>query len=243
MERIFSKKLLAFLLVIMTFMGCDLLAELDKGVDFQKLKGTWIDKESYAMSFIDFYADNQASFCTYKKAFERRDTFNYRVFNDSIAIHFIGDKESPETLHKLVFNDNNTIAISNLTTIPEHPDKVYYRKNIVTTTDGNVINISLDELYYDRNYDFRLQIDSVLNDSRCPNGAECVWAGNAQVRLDLIVEGNYHYQFSLNSNPAFKQDTLIRGIKYKLIDVLPYPDINKQYNYQNYRVNVSATKQ
>lgn len=243
MDRIFSKKLLAFLLVVMTFTGCDLLGELDKNVDVSKLKGTWIDKESYAMSFIDFYADNQASFCLYNKTFERRDTFNYRLFNDSIAIDFIGSNDSTETLHKLVYMDNNTIAISNLTSIPEHPDKVYYRKNIVTKRDSNIIDIGMNELYYDRNYDFRLQIDSVLNDSRCPVGVVCVWAGNAQVRLDLIVEGNYHYQFSLNTNSSFQQDTLIRGIKYKLLNVLPYPDINKELNYQKYRVRVSATKQ
>ncbi|MFT3751643.1 MAG: hypothetical protein QM800_01810 [Paludibacter sp.] len=243
MKKTFLNKILPFLLIAMTFTGCDFLSELDKNIDTNKLEGTWIDKESYALSFIDFYSNHEGSFCLYSSAFEQRDTFTYRIFKDSMAIRFVEDKDGTETLHKLVFKNNNTITISNLTDIPEQPDKVYYRKDIVTKRDGNMIDIGLNDLYYDKANDFRLEIDSVLNDSRCPIGAVCVWEGNAQVRFDLKTEGNYHYTFNLNTHRSFRQDTLIRGIRFKLIDVLPYPDINKTFNYQDYRVKISAVKE
>ena len=34
--------------------------------------------------------------------------------------------------------------------------------------------------YYNSESGFTLQLDSVLNESRCPTGLVCVWAGNAE---------------------------------------------------------------
>jgi hypothetical protein len=39
----------------------------------------------------------------------------------------------------------------------------------------------------------------VIDDSRCPEGTACVWAGNAKVKLMLSV-GRKHQEFELNSD-------------------------------------------
>ncbi len=239
MKKLYFNKIIVCVFILFAIGGCDILSEPDQ--DF-KLKGTWIDKDSYALSYIDFYSQNQGSFCLLNKNVEIRDTFNYEYFNDSIAISYLHDADSVQYLHRLTFTDDNTLKISNMTVIPENPDKTYYRKNIISTKQNDTITIGLKDLFYDKNLDFRIEIDSVLNDSRCPNGAECVWAGNAEVRLDLIMEGNYHYKVNLNTLSSFRQDTLIRGINYHLADLLPYPDISKTLNYQDYKVKLIATK-
>lgn len=112
-----------------------------------------------------------------------------------------------------------------------------------TATETDTITIAVNETYRNDNLNFSLKLDSVLSDSRCPNGAECFWEGNAKVKLDLVVEGNYHHQFYLNTSGIFQRDTTIRGINYKLIELLPHPDIHTKYSYDAYRAKILATKQ
>ncbi len=84
----------------------------------------------------------------------------------------------------------------------------------------------------------RLEIDSVITDSRCPVGVNCIWEGNAEVRLELIVGGNYHHYLNLNTNSNFQQDTVISGIAFRLANILPYPSAHNDLEYQNYRIEI-----
>ena len=145
-------------------------------------------------------------------------------------------EDNDETVYNLIFLNKDTIEISNLTVIPENPNKLYYRRDIVTEKQNDTIAIGLSDIYYDFENDFRLQIDSVTNDSRCPYGAECIGAGHVDVRLDLIVGGNYHSQFTLNT--TYKKETIIDGINYKLVQVSPHPVVNEKIDYPNYRIKI-----
>ena len=113
-------------------------------------------------------------------------------------------------------------------------------ENAVTAND--TINIRVNETYRNDNLNFSLKLDSVLSDSRCPDGAECIWAGNAEVRMKLKLNNNAEYLFNLNTLQSFRQDTVINGINCKLIELLPYPDIRVPFDYQKYRVKMLVTK-
>jgi hypothetical protein len=207
--------------------------------DFEFLKGTWIDKESFAMQFLDFYSENQARIGSYSKNFERYDTFNYRIIESTqIAIDFVGDNDSKETLHDLIKVDDETIEISNLTVIPENPTIIYLRREILTNKKNDTIIIGHNQIYFDFENHFRLQMDSVISDSRCSIGANCNWEGNAVVRLDLIIGGNYHLNFYLNTNNDFQTDTLIDNINYKLVGLIPYPVVKEIINQRDYKVKI-----
>lgn len=71
-------------------------------------------------------------------------------------------------------------------------------------------------------------LDSITSDSRCPDGAVCIWEGNAEVNLTLKTNtGNQHFKLSsLSKSFLPPNDTLIAGYHIKLIDVKPYPSIN-----------------
>ena len=47
----------------------------------------------------------------------------------------------------------------------------------------------------------KIHFQEVIDDSRCPVGTTCVWAGNAKVKLTLSV-GRKRRDFELNSNLA-----------------------------------------
>jgi len=223
-------------LVGFIFTNCDKINDIDIKSDSELIKGTWVDSESYALQFIDFYSDNQAKFGLFSKNFEKYELFNYRLFDNQIAIDFLEDNDTTETIHNLTFRNKDTIEISNLTVIPENPNKIYYRRDIVTERQNDTIAIGLNDIYYDFENGIRLQIDSITSDSRCPYGAECFWAGNADVRFDLIVGGNYHYQFILNT--TYRKDTIIDRISYKLVQLSPHTVINENIDYQDYKVKI-----
>jgi len=61
-----------------------------------------------------------------------------------------------------------------------------------------------------------------VNDSRCPKGAQCMWAGDAAVTVSVGGE-----TLELHSNPerGAAQASTAAGATLVLEDVVPYPDI------------------
>ena len=107
-----------------------------------------------------------------------------------------------------------------------------------STKLSDTITIGINEVYQHKQPNFSLQIDSILSDSRCPYGAECFWAGNAEVRMKLVVDNSYPILFKFNTLQTYGQEVQLNGLEYKLIDVSPHPDILIKFGYQNYRVKI-----
>jgi hypothetical protein len=180
----------------------------------------------------------------YSKNFEKYDSFEYRIIeSNEIAIDFLGNNESNETFHDLIKNGIDTIEISDFTSIPENPNKVYIRREIITEKQNDTIIIGHNQIYFDFYNHFRLQLNSVINDSRCPIGGECFWEGNAAVSLDLIVGGNYQHNLILNTHRNFTTDTLIDNLNFKLVGLIPYPKLNEVIENKDYIVKIIVENQ
>jgi hypothetical protein len=110
------------------------------------------------------------------------------------------------------------------------------------TTSNDTMSINLKQVCKNEKYNIKLQFDSILNDSRCPEGALCLWEGNAQVQFYLIDNHLKHHKFDLNTNSFFRQDTIIQGINYKLVSLLPLPKLENLTNPQHLYVIVVANK-
>ncbi|GAA4290134.1 hypothetical protein GCM10023163_03150 [Aestuariibaculum suncheonense] len=87
--------------------------------------------------------------------------------------------------------------------------------------------------------EYKLCVDSV-SDSRCPINVNCVWEGNAAVYFTLSSK-HEDIPFTLNTFSNFKQDTIINGITFSLVDVLPYPDTTNARNQEAYYVNIDIS--
>lgn len=85
-----------------------------------------------------------------------------------------------------------------------------------------------------------LCFDTVLEDSRCPDGAVCVWEGNAKVQLALSGIGMGKHSIELNTNQSFPTDTTINHLNISLVNVVPYPDINTVIKPEDYKVTLSV---
>jgi len=95
--------------------------------------------------------------------------------------------------------------------------------------------LAYKDCFYDRDGQSYICFDSVLNDSRCPIGVECVWAGEATGRFKIE---------KYNNNPVFidckegTNDTVISGYKFSFIKLLPYPSYGNQTRPVDYTARI-----
>lgn len=71
--------------------------------------------------------------------------------------------------------------------------------------------------------------DSLIEDSRCPIGAECIWSGTAVVQVTFHEKNKAHtFRMSQQGFPrvGYPHDTTIAGYKIVFSDLKPYLDLN-----------------
>ena len=110
---------------------------------------------------------------------------------------------------------------------------------------GEETEIKLGETACNSQYDLSLRVENV-NDSRCPVNplAICVWEGNASVQFHLTTKnGKYNFTLDTYQGAAFKNDTIIEGIKYQLINVLPYPVSGEEQPIKTVKILVEKYNQ
>lgn len=64
---------------------------------------------------------------------------------------------------------------------------------------------------------------AVREDSRCPEGVDCVWAGNAAIELALAEAGAEPARIELNTNPDFATRATYRDHVVELLELHPRP--------------------
>ena len=100
---------------------------------------------------------------------------------------------------------------------------------------NDTVELSYKNCLYDSQKQSYICLDTVLTDSRCPDGIVCVWAGEAIARFKIE---------KLNSSPVFIDlleginDTVINGYKISFINLLPYPKVGIQTKPQDYKARI-----
>ncbi len=71
--------------------------------------------------------------------------------------------------------------------------------------------------------DALIRFVDVVGDSRCPIGVECFWEGDAEVLLELKRSGYTPKQFTLHTYREMTTDTVVDGVRVRLLRLDPYP--------------------
>lgn len=79
----------------------------------------------------------------------------------------------------------------------------------------------------------RVTFNRVAEDSRCPEGVQCVWAGNAKVVLRLSKARKRASTMSLNTGVDPKL-AAYRGYEVKLVKLDPYPKEGRPVRKRDY---------
>lgn len=80
---------------------------------------------------------------------------------------------------------------------------------------------------------FRIKFVEMVDDSRCPVDTNCVWAGNAKVKIEVRGGRGGPQTFELNSTTA-PTSVKYSGFEIKLVDLTPHMRSNVRINRNGY---------
>lgn len=108
-------------------------------------------------------------------------------------------------------------------------------------TLNDTIELIYGKIYTNYENKISIKLDSVPEDSRCPYGVECIWAGNAVVKFNFMVN-NKSTQFNLKTSGGFVNDSIISGYKIQLINLKPYPVYPNPIHQTDYIAKIKITE-
>lgn len=86
----------------------------------------------------------------------------------------------------------------------------------------------------------KIKFLEVTEDSRCPTGVDCIWAGNAKVKVQVI--GSHRSQiFEFNTNVGPKGD-IFDGWAITIDNLTPYPHADKPIDKRSYKVKFAIER-
>ncbi|HEY0429870.1 MAG TPA: hypothetical protein VGC76_18955 [Pyrinomonadaceae bacterium] len=87
----------------------------------------------------------------------------------------------------------------------------------------------------------KIKFVSLVEDSRCPEGTQCVWAGNAKIKVQITTRRGETKMVELNTNKGAKGES-IGGYSVMLESVTPAPKENIRIDRNGYTATFSVTK-
>ncbi len=68
-----------------------------------------------------------------------------------------------------------------------------------------------------------LKFQSLVADSRCPVGAQCIWAGEAKILLEVETITQSVSSLELTLRPGLETETPLSPFQIQLLSLAPYP--------------------
>lgn len=81
----------------------------------------------------------------------------------------------------------------------------------------------------------------LVEDSRCPTDTQCIWAGNAKIKIQIRKNGRDAKTVELNTN-LDAQSTTVAGYKIELTGLTPQPRSNIRINRNGYVATFRVTR-
>ena len=99
---------------------------------------------------------------------------------------------------------------------------------------GQTVGISGENL--------KITFDEVLQDSRCPAGAECIWEGVATCQIHIVLD-DITYNIEL-AQPGLSDEYVSEAYKgyHFSFKVEPYPELDKEIATSEYRLLLTIDK-
>lgn len=110
---------------------------------------------------------------------------------------------------------------------------LFVSNQITEAQSGRQIELTVNQEKKIPKSELTIKFVSVVEDSRCPVDADCVWAGNAKVRISIKKAKAAWQTFELNSNLPEKA-VKFAGCKIELINLDPKPRTNIRINRNGY---------
>jgi len=93
---------------------------------------------------------------------------------------------------------------------------------------------------YAKKSKLKIKFLEVVEDSRCPDGAQCIWAGNAKIKV-LIDNGTTKQEFVMNTNEGPRGDSF-SGWAIYLEELSPTPKTGPTIDPQLYKAKFKIVR-
>ena len=90
-------------------------------------------------------------------------------------------------------------------------------------------------------FDVSLTFEAVREDSRCPIGVSCVWAGDAVVAITVDDTGGDAEAIELHTNARFDLEAAIDGHIVRLVELSPTPRRGSTIPVDRYEATLVVT--
>jgi hypothetical protein len=104
----------------------------------------------------------------------------------------------------------------------------------LTLKYGQTIDIKEEKL--------KIKFVSVDEDSRCPQGEQCIRAGNAGITIEITKTGTNPVSIALSTSGE-SQEFIYQNLGIKLVDLKPYPKSGVDSKHTDYVAILRITKQ
>lgn len=91
------------------------------------------------------------------------------------------------------------------------------------------------------NGDLRIKFVSVMEDSRCPVGVDCIWAGNAQIKVLVTDRRGETKEMLINTNSGVQGDQHA-GYAVNLVSLTPEPTQKGKPTKSSYRATFTVAR-
>jgi hypothetical protein len=96
------------------------------------------------------------------------------------------------------------------------------------------INVKVGETKTASASGFRVNFVEVLEDSRCPKGANCIWAGRARIQIMLEAKSGAPITVELATIGGDDQSVDMAGYRIHLVKLDPHPSAEKAPEEKEY---------
>ena len=83
-----------------------------------------------------------------------------------------------------------------------------------------------------------VSFEKVVDDSRCPTGVTCTWAGDAAVTIRIDVRKASASRYTLHTNLPSAREAEHRGVRIRLVALAPRPGVGRKPRSDKYRVTL-----
>jgi len=111
----------------------------------------------------------------------------------------------------------------------------------ITASLGQAFDIKVGQEASISSQQIKLKFLSVSEDSRCPQGTNCIWEGNGKVNIELTLTGQTSYVVELNTAMSLKSEEKYLSYTISLLDLQPYPSEGSTIQQSEYIATVRVT--
>ncbi|NPA07632.1 MAG: hypothetical protein GXO46_01400 [Chlorobi bacterium] len=118
----------------------------------------------------------------------------------------------------------------------------------VTNKDGEIIYFNEGENKFLKEYEMNVTFKGISEDSRCPKGVNCIWAGVAVAQVEVMGTATRPMVLNLatmdNESRNYHQSAAFNGYTISLTDVQPYPSSEDGAKALNgkYKIGITIKK-